>query len=85
DEAIPWFVLVHLELDFHREGRFGDPFVLTTRCTRVGGKSLSLEQSVTVRGERVCTVKVVMAGFDRESRAAISVPAHWRPSTGSLE
>ncbi len=80
DENIPWFVLVHLSLDFHREGRFGDPFAMMTRCASIGGKSMTLEQRIAIRGEPVCTLSVVMAGFDVKTRKAIAVPAHWRPS-----
>ncbi len=79
-EDIPWFVLVRLELDFHREGRFGDPFAMTTRCTAIGEKSMTLGQAITARGEPVCTLSVVMAAFDMKTRKAIRVPAHWRPS-----
>jgi acyl-CoA thioester hydrolase len=80
DVNIPWFVLVRLELDFHREGRFGDPFRLSTRCVAIGGKSMTLEQRVTVNGEPVCTLRVVMAGFDVKTRKSIPIPSHWRPS-----
>jgi YbgC/YbaW family acyl-CoA thioester hydrolase len=80
EERIPWFVLVRLELDFHREGRFGDPFRITTRCVAIGEKSMTLEHRITVNEKPVCTIKVVMAGFDVETRKAIAIPAHWRPS-----
>jgi acyl-CoA thioester hydrolase len=80
DERIPWFVLVRLELDFHREGRFGDAFRLATRCVSIGEKSMTLEQQVTVDGAAVCTLKVVMAGFDVKTRKSIAIPTHWRPS-----
>src|SRR5512139_323042 len=46
----PWFVLVHLELDFHSEGHFGDPFTMVTRATRLGTKSLTLEQVISIGG-----------------------------------
>lgn len=80
EENIPWFVLVRLELDFHREGRFGDPFRMLTRCAAIGEKSMTLEQRILVNDQRVCTIKVVMAGFDMKTRKAIPVPSHWRPS-----
>ncbi len=82
EEGIPWFVLVHIELDFHREGRFGDPFVMKTRCSALGEKSMTLAQRIEVRGEPVCTLSVVMAAFDVKTRRAIAVPTHWRPSPG---
>lgn len=78
ESDVPWFVLVHLELDFHAEGRFGDAFELSTRAVRLGGKSLTIEHVVTVAGRKLCTMGVVMACFDRETRKAIALPAHWR-------
>ncbi len=77
---IPWFVMVHVGLDFHREGRFGEEFVIYTRTTKLGNKSMHLQHEITGNGELKSTVKVVMSAFDRESRRSVLVPSHWRPS-----
>lgn len=74
----PWFVLVRLALDFHSEGRFGEKFAIATRCTRLGTKSMTLEQRITVGDRAVCTLEVVMAAFDPKTRRAIPVPTTWR-------
>lgn len=74
----PWFVLVKLTLDFHSEGRFGEKFEIATRCARLGTKSMTLVQHITVGERAVCTIEVVMAAFDPKTRRAIPVPTSWR-------
>jgi acyl-CoA thioesterase FadM len=77
DPTTPWFVLVHLELDFHAEGRFGESFTLVTRPVRIGTKSLVLEQVISVGERKVCTVSVTLAGFDPETRRSRAVSTRW--------
>lgn len=77
-EEKPWFVLVRLALDFHSEGRFGEKFEIATRCTRLGQKSMTLAQHITVGERAVCTLEVVMAAFDPKTRKAIALPERWR-------
>ena len=82
DGTTPWFVLVHLELDFFSEGRFGEAFTMVTRATRPGKTSLTLEQTICVGERKVCTVKVVMAGFDPETRRTRVLSSAWRLPEG---
>lgn len=75
---IPWFVLVHLEMDFVSEGRFGQAFTLSTRCGKISNKTITFEQVVRADGKVACKLKVVHVAFDRETRKAVQVPSHWR-------
>lgn len=75
---IPWFVLVHLELDFVAEARYGQSFTLSTRCVKLSEKTITLEQIVRADDEVACKLKVVMVAFDAKARKAIPVPSHWR-------
>lgn len=77
-EEIPWFVLVHLGLDFVSEGRFGQRFTLSTRVAELSRKTLTFEQIVRADGEVACKLKVVLVAFDAETRTSIEVPSHWR-------
>ena len=77
-EAIPWFVLVHLGLDFVSEGRFGQEFTLSTRVVKMSGKTLTFEQIVRADGEVACKLEVVLVAFDAKSRKSIEVPSHWQ-------
>ena len=75
---IPWFVLVHLGMDFVSEARFGQSFTLATRCVKIGEKTIRLEQIVRADDEVACKLEVVMVAFDPKSRKAIPVPSHWQ-------
>ena len=77
-EAIPWFVLVHLGLDFVSEGRFGQDFMLSTRVVKMSGKTLTFEQIVRADGEVACKLAVVLVAFDTKTRKSIEVPSHWQ-------
>ena len=77
-EEIPWFVLVHLGLDFVSEGRFGQTFTLSTRVVKISDKTLTFEQIVRADGEIACKLEVVLVAFDAKSRKSINVPSHWR-------
>ena len=77
-EAIPWFVLVHLGLDFVSEGRFGQDFMLSTRVVKMSGKTLTFEQIVRADGEVACKLAVVLVAFDAKTRKSIEVPSHWQ-------
>ena len=76
-DSIPWFIMVHLALDFKSEGQFGEEFLLETRCVELGRKSMSLEQTILANGRRVCEIKAVMVAFDRDSREPLLVPDNW--------
>jgi acyl-CoA thioester hydrolase len=77
-EEIPWFVLVHLGLDFVSEGRYGQEFTLSTRVVKTSAKTLTFEQLVRADGELACKLEVVLVAFDAKTRKSIEVPAHWR-------
>lgn len=81
---IPWFVLVHLGMDYPSEGRFGQRVTLTTRVAKLGEKSMTLEQQVFADGKLCCKLKVVMVGFDPKTRMSAPIPTHWRvPEPGT--
>jgi acyl-CoA thioester hydrolase len=77
-EEIPWFVLVHLGLDFVSEGRYGQTFTLSTRVVRLSEKTLTFEQIVRADGEVACKLEVVLVAFDAKARKSINIPSHWR-------
>lgn len=77
-EEIPWFVLVHLGLDFVSEGRFGQDFTLSTRVVKMSDKTMTFEQIVRADGEIACKLEVVLVAFDAKTRKSIAMPPHWR-------
>jgi acyl-CoA thioester hydrolase len=82
-EEIPWFVLVHLGLDFVSEGRFGQAFTLSTRVVKISDKTMTFEQIVRADGEVACKLEVVLVAFDAKARKSIHVPSHWQLADGS--
>jgi len=77
-EAIPWFVLVHLALDFVSEDRYGQDFTLSTRVVKMSNKTLTFEQIVRADGEIACKLEVVLVAFDAKTRTSIELPRHWQ-------
>jgi acyl-CoA thioester hydrolase len=76
---IPWFVLVHLGMDFISESRYGQAFTLATRCVKLSEKTITLEQTASADDKLACKLTVVLVAFDAKARKAIQVPSHWRP------
>ena len=81
-QEIPWFVLVHLGLDFVSEGRYGQAFTLSTRVIKLSEKTLTFEQIVRADGEIACKLEVVLVAFDAKTRRSIHVPSHWQIGVG---
>ncbi len=75
---IPWFVLVHLGMDFVSEARFGQDIKLSSRVVKLSRKTLTFEQLVRADGELACKLEVVLVAFDAATRKAIELPAHWQ-------
>lgn len=75
---IPWFVLVHLGMDFVSEARFGQTFTLSTRVAKMSERTITFEQIVHADDKIACKLEVVLVAFDAKTRKAIPVPAHWR-------
>jgi len=82
---IPWFVMVHLGLDFVAEARFGQTFTLSTRVAKMSEKTITFEQIVRADDAVACKLEVVMVAFDPKTRRAIRVPSHWRPAVHGNE
>lgn len=58
--------------------RMHDPVRITTTCERVGGKSLTLFQQLTVGGEVRSESRSVMVVFDFAQQRSTPVPDRWR-------
>ena len=62
--AIRSLILAHLEVDFRRQVRFGEPIHVETWVERVGTTSVALRQVVMASGERAADVGSVVVYFD---------------------
>jgi acyl-CoA thioester hydrolase len=72
------FVIVRLAIDFRRELLWPGTVEIGTGVSRIGNKSMTLEQGIFREGELAASVENVMAIMDNESRRAIPIPAATR-------
>lgn len=72
------FVIVRLTIEFRRELLWPGTVEIATGVSRIGGKSLRLEQAIFREGEAVAAAESVLAIMDDRTRRAIELPARTR-------
>ena len=71
-------VTVSTRTDYLAQIRMYDDVRVTTRCERVGNKSMTLLQQLFA-GDRLCSEsRSVLVAFDFEAQEGVAVPAAWR-------
>lgn len=73
-------VVANLNINYLGEIRIEDKVYVTTRCIKVGNKSIQLSQEVYANDRCVTTAVAVLVGFDPETRKAAPLLAGWEPS-----
>lgn len=72
-------VLVRIETDFLRSGLYGEELYVESKITRIGNKSLSMEQTVaSTNGEIKCRSTSVLSTFDPQTATSFPMPEEWR-------
>lgn len=76
DEGDFCVVVVHVEVDFHSQIKWGDSVAVTTQITNWGHKSLRVKQQVVNRdtNEPYATCSTVMSGYSRKSGESAVIP-----------
>lgn len=76
DEGDFCVMVVHIEVDFHSQIRWGDQIAVTSYVSNWGNKSLRVKQQVinTVTGQPCATCSTVMAGYSRSNAASAVIP-----------
>lgn len=76
DEGDFCVVVVHVEVDFHSQIKWGDSVAVTTQITNWGHKSLRVKQQVINRdtNEPYATCSTVMSGYSRKSGESAVIP-----------
>src|ERR1700731_2988147 len=69
-ELIP-SVVANLNINFLAEIGIDDGVHVTTRCTKVGNKSIQLSQEIYANDRCVTTAVTVLVGFDPASRKTV--------------
>lgn len=80
-------VIVNVNCDFCVPTFFDDEIEVETAVTRIGEKSLTLEQRVfsPVDGSVRCRCTTVMAGFDMKTLGSRVIPDEWREAFSKYE
>lgn len=79
-DEIPNNVVASITIDMLREIRLRDAVHVDSWCTRIGNKSMTVEQHIYANDVLATKASLVLVGFDRETRRSIALPQHWQPS-----
>ena len=74
-------MIVHFEVDFMSQIRYRDKVDVTTEVTRIGNKSITVEQHVVhhENGNDYAICRTVMAGYDRTKGCSAVIPDNLKP------
>ena len=76
----PTNVVVSIHIDMIKEILFTDKIYVETWCSKIGNKSMHLEQHIFSNELCVTKATVVVVAFDQKNRKSISLPKNWEPS-----
>ena len=80
-------ILADVHLTFHAPILWGTPIKTGARVSRLGNKSLTIEQTVVhaESGQQFASGTVVMVTYDYHSGQSIPIPAAWREKISAYE
>jgi acyl-CoA thioester hydrolase len=80
-------ILADAHITFHSPIRFGDAVKVGVRTSKLGGKSVTVEQNIldAVTGEELAKGEVVMVAFDYRNKTTIRIPDKWREVISEYE
>lgn len=69
-------IVVHVEVDFHKQILFHDSIAVETHISRYGNKSLEVMQQVVDQntGDAYATCKTIMSGYCRSTHSSAIIP-----------
>jgi acyl-CoA thioester hydrolase len=73
-------VIVRLELDFLREMVWPGTVTIETEVVRLGERSFTLHQRLTLEGELCARATTILVVMDRAARRAVPLEGIWRDS-----
>ncbi len=75
----PSNVVASIHIEMLREIRLGDKVHVETWCSRIGHKSMVVEQYIFANNICATQATVVLVGFDNKARASKALPEVWEP------
>lgn len=80
-------IVADIHITFHSTTHYGDEIKVGVKTTKIGNKSLTVEQCVmdSKSGKVLASGTVVMVTFDYEGLKTIAVPENWKKSISEFE
>ena len=80
-------VIVNINANFYSPTLIDEKIEVLTQVTRIGDKSLTLEQRVvnSETGDVKCVATTIMAGFDPHTATSRPIPDDWREGIKKFE
>ena len=80
-------IIADIHIQYRAPVFFGAPVKVGVRTAKIGGKSITLEQSIVdgETGKPCATGTVIMVTYDYHEHKTISVPEHWRKTLAQFE
>jgi acyl-CoA thioester hydrolase len=76
----PCTVVANITIDIVSESHYGEALEVTSRCSRVGKKSLTICSEIYANGRLVAKGSATNVGFDPVSRRSAPLPEGWEVS-----
>jgi acyl-CoA thioester hydrolase len=80
-------ILADVHITFHAPIQWGTPIKVGARVSRLGNKSITLEQSVvhTETGQEYASGTIVLVTYDYHNGQSIPIPDDWRQKISAYE
>jgi acyl-CoA thioester hydrolase len=81
------FILADVHLTFHAPVQWGDPVKVGVRTSRLGNKSIHMEQAIlnAQTGEVLASGTVISVAYDYAASRSIPLPDSWREALHQYE
>ena len=73
-------VVASIHIDMLKEIRYKDDVYIETWCSKVGNKSMTIEQKIFTNYISAAKGTTILVGFDLETRKSMLLPSHWDAS-----
>lgn len=80
-------IVADIHITYHAPTHYGDPLKVGVRTTKIGNKSMTVEQCVmhAETGKVMASGTVILVTFDYEGLKTIPVPDDWRKIVSEFE
>lgn len=81
------FIVADIHITYHTPVHWGDPIKVGVRTSRIGNKSMVMEQAIvnSETGEVYSSGTVIAVTYDYAAKQTMSVPQEWREKITNFE